>query len=452
MMRNTPDVTRSEATCKKTTVTGRSDTEFVLTGIVDINGSIRGKAIRRDTFEDSIERGFPITDLLLALDPVDTPITDYSDYGIRVGAPDMMLYPDLETYRDLTWRSGWKICLCSARWPDGRVCEISPRELLKKAIDRLTATGMGYEAKVAFEYEVRIFDNNKQPMSNGISYSLEEMENFEELTRRLVPAAHALGIHIDALHTEAGPGLFELNISANSALSAADNAVLLKFALKGLARSLGLRASFMAKPAVGEEGSSGHIHFSCWQRNINAFARTQGSGKMVPDPMAWAIAGILKHLPAASLLLNPNINSYKRVIPGWFAPVNVSWGIENRSVAIRAILNENADLCRIECRRSGADANPYLALAGLIVAASDGLKERMNPPDQIRGDAYGREDLIRLPASLESAVMAFEQNDEYRKLLGEEFSAYFLTSRKWELKAWQNTVSEWELNRYDGAI
>ncbi|HWJ45656.1 MAG TPA: glutamine synthetase, partial [Gaiellaceae bacterium] len=156
--------------------------------------------------------------------------------------------------------------------------------------------------------------------------------------------------------------------------------------------------------------------------------------------------GILEHLPAASLLLNPTVNSYKRLVPGYFAPVNVSWGIENRSCALRVVPGS-----RIECRRPGADANPYLALAALVASAADGLERDLRPPDPFVGDASAA-DLPPLPNSLESALRAFETDTVLRTALGEEFSEYYLVSRAWELKAWQQAVSDWERERYERTV
>jgi glutamine synthetase len=168
--------------------------------------------------------------------------------------------------------------------------------------------------------------------------------------------------------------------------------------------------------------------------------------------MGSAIAGVLDHLPAASLLLNPTINSYKRLVPGWFAPTNVSWGVENRSCAVRAISSASPELCRFECRRPGADANPYLALAAIAVAAADGLRRGARPPKPVVGDAYSRADLTMLPSSLEASLLAFEADTVFRRGLGETFSDYYATSRSWELKAWQETVTEWEKVRYERSV
>jgi glutamine synthetase len=168
--------------------------------------------------------------------------------------------------------------------------------------------------------------------------------------------------------------------------------------------------------------------------------------------MNSAIAGVLEHLPAASLLLNPTINSYKRLVPGWFAPTNVSWGVNNRSCAVRAIRSDRPELCRFECRRPGADANPYLALAAITHSAADGLRRRAAPPEPVVGDAYSRPDLADLPASLEASLRAFEEDSILRHSLGESFSDYYATSRRWELKAWQQTVTDWERDRYERSV
>src|SRR5205823_1212349 len=245
-------------------------------------------------------------------------------------------------------------------------------------------------------------------------------------------AVEGLGIELSAVHTEAGPGLLELNLGAARGLAAADQAALLKFGVKRLAASLGLRASFLAKTAPGEEGSSGHVHLSCWHGATNAFA-AEGREAPLPPVFTSAIAGVLEHMPAASLLLNPTINSYKRLVPGWFAPINATWGYDNRSCAVRAIRSARPDLWRLECRRPGADANPYLALAAIAASAADGIRREATPPAPIEGDAYARSDLPELPGSLEAAIGAFEEDQVLREALGIGFSEYFATSRAWEL-------------------
>jgi len=425
------------------------DAEFVLLGIPDVNGSIRGKALRPAAFESAVRHGTVMTDLILGLDPVDTPIADFERFGIRTGAADLVVHPDPDTVHELTWRPGWRVCLATPSWPDGTPCDFAPREVFRHVLDEMGE--LGFEAMAALEYEIRLWDGGGNPMSSGISYSLTEIGRYGEFVSQLVPALEGLGVDLSAVHTEAGPGLLELNLEPRRGLRAADDAVLVKFGVKELAASMGMRASFLAKTAPGEEGSSGHIHFSCWDGQTNAFAGPDAADP-VPPVFGAAIAGVLEHLPAASLLLNPNVNSYKRLVPGWFAPINATWGYENRSCAVRAIRSDRPALWRFECRRPGADANPYLALAAVAASAADGMKNKAEPPPPIEGDAYALTDLPELPGSLESAIRAFEGDRALRSALGEGFSAYYTTSRGWELKAWRETVTDWERERYGRSV
>ncbi len=426
-----------------------AEAAFVLLGIPDVNGSIRGKALRPAAFESALLHGTVMTDLILGLDPVDTPITDFERFGIRTGAADLLVHPDPDTLHDLSWRPGWRVCLATPSWPDGTACELAPREVLRHVLEGMAE--LGFEVMAAFEYEIRLWDAGGQPLSSGISYSLTEVGRYGAFVAQLVPALEGLGIELSAVHTEAGPGLFELNLGPRFGLRAADDAALVKFAVKELAASMDLRASFLAKTVAGEEGSSGHIHVSCWEGETNAFA-SEGRTDPLPAVFGSAIAGVLDHLPAASLLLNPTVNSYKRLVPGWFAPINATWGHENRSCAVRAIGSDRADLWRLECRRPGADANPYLALAAVAASAADGIRNKAKPPPPIEGDAYARSDLPELPGSLEAAIRAFDEDPVLRSGLGERFSEYYATSRAWELKAWRETVTDWERERYGRSV
>jgi glutamine synthetase len=427
----------------------RANEGFVLLGMPDIHGSVRGKALRPAAFEAAVTKGAVMTDLMLALDPTDTPITDYEQMGIRSGAGDLIVSPDESTLHELTWLPGWRICLCTPAWPDGSPCQFSSRETLRAALAQLSE--QGYEARAAFEYEVRLRDAEQRPLSSGISYSLTEVARFEQFVLRLEPALAALGVELSAIHTEAGPGLLELNIGAQEGLRAADDAVLTKLATKEVAASMGMQASFLAKTQSGQEGSSGHVHLSCWANGVNAFAPPDGSSES-PATFSAAIAGVLDHLPAASLMFNPTINSYKRLVPGWFAPVNVSWGFENRSCAVRAVGGELSERWRLECRRPGADANPYLALTALAGCAADGIARGATPPAPVRGDASEHGDLPPLPGSLEDALHAFDADADFRQIIGEEFCDYYRTSRAWELRAWREAVSDWERERYERVV
>jgi glutamine synthetase len=423
--------------------------EFVYLGMPDVHGSIRGKALRPDEFDAAHRNGAVMTDLLLALDPLDEPITDYERFGIRAGAGDLRVHPDPDTLRDVAWLPGWRVCLATPTWLDGGQCPLSSREALRGVLASMGE--LGFEVRAALEYEVRVSDDGGAPLSGPISYSFTEVARFQEFLARLRPALEGLGVELSAVHTEPGGGLLEMNLVARPGLRAADDAAFVKLGVKGVASAMGLRASFLAKTLPTEEGSSGHVHLSLWSDGANAFAPTDPADEL-PPTLGSAVAGILDHLPAASLLLNPTINSYKRLVPGWFTPVNVSWGVENRSCALRVIRAVSPERCRIECRRPGADANPYLAIAALAAAAAEGVRREAAPPDPVSGDASERTELPPLPGSLESALVAFEADEGLRRRLGEPFSEYYATSRRWELRAWRRGVSDWERERYERAV
>ena len=369
-------------------VRAHAEGEFVLLGIPDVNGSIRGKALRPAAFEAAVREGTVMTDLLLALDPTDQPITDYEQFGIRTGAGDLVVLPEPDTLRELSWRLGWRICLATPVWPDGRPCELSSREVLRAAL--ASVAELGYDTLAAFEYEIRLRDAAGEPLSSGISYSVGEVLRFDDFIARLGPALEGLGIELGAVHTEAGPGLLELNVAARPGLQAADDAALLKLAVKEVAASLGLRASFLAKTAPGEEGSSGHLHLSLWKDGENAFAAEELIGS--------AVAGVLDHLPAASLLYNPTINSYKRLVPGYFAPVNASWGLENRSTAVRVIRSARPERYADRVPPAGRRREP--------VPRARRARRVRGRRDQARRDAAGADRRRRLGARRPAAAAA----------------------------------------------
>jgi glutamine synthetase len=421
---------------------------FVFLGLPDVNGALRGKALTEREFAAVVRRGqATMTDLLLALDPVDEPITDYETLGIRSGAGDLTIVPELDTLSPMSWRPGWQLCLATPLWADGTLCDLGSRNVLRRALDALAELGL--EAMASFEYEVRFTHlEDGAPLCRPLSYSLGELAPFEGVAAELARALEALGVELSAVHTEAGPGLLEINLGASRGIRAADEAVLVKAAVKDVARSMGMKASFLAKTHPLEEGSSGHLHVSLWDGEANAFADG------MDGRMAAAVAGALDHMPAASLLYNPNLNSYKRLVPGYFAPVNATWGSDNRSAAVRVIAGGPPSAARIELRRPGADANPYLALAGAIASVVLGLRAGSAPPERITGDATEAGDALAppLPGSLESAIEAFSADVELRELLGPGFAAYYETSRRWELRAWQRAVTDWERERYEGTV
>ena len=427
---------------------------FVYLGMPDAHGSLRGKLLTGREFEAACERGYmPLGDLMLALDPVDHPIMTLDDLASYRGCPDLLLRPDRETLRDLPVRPGWAVCIGTPFWEEGELCELGTRVTAEGVLARLQGLGFGVRSSV--EYEFRVWDRaTMEPGTGGLSYHLVEAVRLGELVEAIEDGLATLDIELRVAHAEGAAGLVEVNVDAADGVAAADRAMMLKSFVKSLGTERGLRVSFLAKSRVGEEGSSGHFHVSLWRDDgANAFAAPADSPDSLPGELQHAVGGIVAHLPAVSLLYNPTINSYKRLVPGFFAPVNMTWGIDNRLACVRALLRGNSS-SRLEIRRPGADANPYLVLAGTAAAIATGLEGSIEPPPPFVGDPTDAPPAVAppLPTSLESAIRAFRADDALRAVLGERFSEYFARTREWELHAWQQTVTDWECERYEGIV
>lgn len=412
----------------------------------DLQGRLRGKLLDSSLLEppQAWSEGLATTDLLLAVDPVDEPITAFADTGLNGGAKDLHLRPDPATVRPLPWLADTCVILGDLFERDGAPCAISPRQVLASALSSLESRGLCL--KSAFEYEFRLFTaGGWEPASRGLSYSPAVLAQVADFIGTLRSFADDLQLGLSVFHSEGAPGLIEVNVEPQWGVAAADTAALLQLAAGEAARRHGLRAVFMSKPVAGEEGSSAHVHFSMWDRaGANALAR---AGEDRDDEFyrraAW---GLLAHLPALSLLYNPTINSYKRLVPGFFAPVTAACGPEDRSFAVRALLR-GASASRFELRRPGADCNPYLVLAGIAASLCLGLAQEL-VPNRDELDLHDTE----LPNSLEAAIVAFRARDKrLDEVLGAEFATHFLTSREWELAAWQKSVTAWERERYTPA-
>ncbi|EME22664.1 glutamine synthetase family protein [Rhodococcus triatomae] len=409
----------------------------------DINGNLRGKLLDPSLLESerAQNEGVATTDLLLAVDPVDEPITTLSTIGLKGGAKDLLLRPQMDTLRPMPWFDHSQLVLGNLHETDGSPCEISPRQVLQSALASLEADGL--RLKVAFEFEFRLFRGKTwEPAATGLSYSLLPLSEVADFIATFRSYADDLRLGLSVVHSEGAPGLLEVNVEPGDGIAAADTAALLRLAAIEAARQHGLRACFMAKPIAHEEGSSAHVHFSVWNES-GTNALWTGDGTFDDEFYRRAAWGILKHLPALSLIYNPTINSYKRLVPGFFAPVSAGCGPDDRSFALRALLRDPAS-SRFELRRPGADCNPYLTLAAIAASVRLGLADGF-VPDRAQLDAY---DGV-LPASLDSAVEAFRNRDrKLDEVLGAAFCEHYLQTREWELHAWQNTVSEWERKRY----
>lgn len=419
------------------------DAHSVILLFPDLNGNLRGKLVEPQlaTSDQARTGGVPTTDLLLAVDPTDEPITTLAGRGINSGSKDLLLHPDPTTLRSLPWFPAAYLLLGDLHEADGAPCAISPRLVLRRALSALE--DLGLTMKAAFEFEIRLFRRDSwEPATNGLSYSPLTISQVGDFVNALRRYSAELRLGITVVHSEGAPGLLEVNVEPQDGLLAADTAAILRLAAIEAARRHELRATFMAKPVAHEEGSSAHVHFSLWNADgANALAGACDN----PDDEFYrrAASGMLRNMPALSLIYNPTINSYKRLVPGYFAPVSAACGVDGRTFALRALLRGPAST-RFELRRPGADCNPYLTLAAIAASLHSGLTNE-SVPDRIQIDAHDGP----LPNSLEAAIGEFRRRDTaIDSVLGAEFCDHFVTTREWELRAWQNAVTEWERQRY----
>jgi glutamine synthetase len=281
-------------------------------------------------------------------------------------------------------------------------------------------------------------------------YSWVREGQHADLCNAILDDMDRFDIRIEGLHTETGPGVYEAAIQYDHALRAADKAALFKTAMKLVTARLGCSVTFMAKWNRDLPGSSGHLHQSLWRNNENAFHDPQGEHKLSTVARHY-LGGQLALMPELTALISPNINSYKRYVPGVWAPLNASWGVENRTCAVRAIPG-NAKATRLEHRQAAADINPYIAMAAALASGLFGIEEKSTPPPPVQGDASGRGDLAPLPGTLREATTRLAKSERARGLLGEEFVDHYVRTRDWECRQYERAVTEWELARYFEAV
>jgi glutamine synthetase len=419
-------------------------------GAFDIDCALRGKYISVDKFWSAAESGTGFCDVIFGWDIGDVLYDNAKVTGWHTGFPDATARIDLTTFRTIPWEPGTAFFLLDFV----NVAAVSPRQVLQRVIEKAG----DYQASFSAEYEFFIFRETPQtvreknyrgltPLSPGsFGYSVLRASEHRELALQLFDQLTAFDVPVEALHTETGPGVYEAAIAVDQALAAADKASLFKTAVKEIAFRHGLMPTFMAKWNSDLPGSSGHLHQSLWQAGHNVFA--DGAGGMSPLMRSY-IGGLVASLPELAAIFCPTINSYKRTVPGAWAPVNATWGIDNRTTAIRAIPG-GAKSTRVELRLTGADINPYLAIAASLAAGLDGL-ERQAPLPAATVNAYTGE-APPLPHTLPEATKLFRQSQLARRWLGDEFVDHYAGTREWESRQFEKAVTDWELARYFESI
>jgi glutamine synthetase len=424
----------------------RSTAKLIQLEVPDLDGGLRAKLVsaKKAHSPDGAAMCTIMFGLTQADDVYESPASSAAN-----GYPDLVMRPDLTTFRPLPWCEDTAAVLCDLFGPDGALYPLAPRTVLRTVVDRCTE--FGFEARFAAEWELCVVHAGDEPVPLGRTinaYSSLRLRELRPLVQAFFERMEAVGISVESVHTELGHGMLEFALAHAPALEAADHAARAKAYLKELCGERDLVATFMPKWRTGAPTSGCHFHQSLWQDGANAFAS--------PDAGLSALArhymaGQLVTLADFSVLFNPSVNSFRRLQPGTWTPATASWGVDNRTAAIRAITGSPTGV-RLEHRRPGADVNPYLAIAAMLAGGLHGIAEKLEPPDPATHDAYADTRFGRLPASLADAVAALRASPVADGLLGREFVGHYLLSREVELRLWQEwetgQVTDWEQRRY----
>lgn len=423
-------------------------------GVFDIDGVLRGKYVSRDKLLSAAEKGLGFCDVVLGWDVNDQLYDNATVSGWHTGYRDAPVVLDLSTTRVLPFEPDTVFVLGGFSGAYEAVC---PRAVLRRTLER--AAAMGFSVKAACEYEFFVFDEtphsarekgyrNLRPFTPGMfGYSTIRNSVHFDLYHELLDEMEALDCALEGLHTETGPGVLEAAIAVDEASRAADKAALFKTFTKVLLQRRDLMGTFMAKWSNDYPGQSGHMHVSLERAGVNAFFDADDADGLSPV-MRQFLAGQVKYMPQVLPMVCATINAYRRLVPGMWAPTSASWGIENRTTAIRAI-PAGAGGTRSEYRLGPADANPYLALAAAIATGLRGIEEGLEPTDPVLGNAYENPgDAERLPSSLHAATEAFSRSAAARELFGDTFVEHFAATRMWEVREHDKHVADWDLARY----
>jgi glutamine synthetase len=423
-------------------------------GGFDIDGVLRGKYVSLAKLRSALSGGFGFCDVIFGWDVADALYSDAKLTGWHTGYPDAHAVLDPSTLRRIPWEPGVVAMLCDFRTGDGADHPACPRSLFKRIIAR--ARELGFEARFGAEFEFFLFRETREtaaakgyqnltPLDPGMfGYSWLRTGQDSGLVREILDGMLAHGIDIEGFHTETGPGVYEAAIRYDDALVAADKAALFKTVLKQIVSRHGLSVTFMAKFNATLPGAGGHLHQSLWKGKTNVFT---GNKRGVISPLLKSyIGGQVALMPELTALYSPTVNSYKRYVPGVWAPLSASWGVENRTCSIRVIDPQSAASARVEYRQTASDLNPYIAMATCLAAGLWGIETNADPGPEAQGDASGGP--ARLPTTLKEAIALLEKSRTAKKILGADFVDHYVRSRKWEVSEFERAVTDWEIRRY----
>ncbi|MDP3767115.1 MAG: glutamine synthetase family protein, partial [Dehalococcoidia bacterium] len=395
--------------------------------------------------------GFPQCDVIFGWDIQEQLIDGLAVGSARTGFADIVMRPDLDTFRPVPWEEGAAAVVCDYTCEDGRPLPVSPRQVLRRVVERAEAAG--FRPRMAVELEVRLFREDQeslrakgyaglQPLSPGLNcYSIHHASLDEDVVGRIRRMMIEFGVPVEGYSREHGEGMYEVNLYHADPLAAADRAMLYKSGAKEIAGLVGVVPTFMAKYDDRLDGCSGHLHQSLWSGD--------GSQNLFWDPdaphhaseqMCAYGAGLLATLPELMPMYAPNVNSYKRFVPGSWAPTSLTWGFENRTVALRFV-GGSPPAMRIENRVPGADVNAYLGFAASLAGGLHGIEQGLSLPPPVSGDAYAVE-APALPRTLAEALDRFGGSAVAREYFGEEFVEQYAAMRWWEVNAFRRAVTD----------
>ena len=434
-------------------------TEKVKLAITDIDGVLRGKVISFEKFRSVAEKGFGFCDVVFGWDAGDQAYDNGVFTGWHTGYPDAMAVIDPGTFRRVPWEDGIPFFLADFREEEGKALPVCPRGLLKKVIGQARDEGFSAVFSQEFEWFNFIGKGNEltgasyrdlKPLSQGMfGYSILRASQGSPYFHDLFDLLKQFGVPLEGIHTETGPGVYEAAILYTNILEAADRAVLFKAGVKEIAHRHGVIPTFMAKFSQDLPGCSGHVHQSLWTADgsQNLFYDKHTASGM-SSLMESYIAGQLHCLPHILPMFAPTVNSYKRLVEGAWAPTTLTWAIDNRTTALRA-LPGGAASTRLETRVVGSDSNPYLAMAGCLAAGLYGIRNKLSlttPPTT--GSGYADKARGVLPRNLWEATEAMRRSPLAIELFGEVFTDHFTRTREWEWRQFSKEVTDWELRRY----
>ncbi len=372
----------------------------------------------------------------------------------RIQESDLYLKPDPDTYSVLPWLAGSTArLLCDIYRADGKPFEGDPRLILKKVVDE--ARSLGFEYNVGPEPEFYIFNDKIKPIDQVSYFDLSSPLTYQ-LIKDIVVALKSFGIYVEAAHHEVGSGQYEIDFGYAPALTTADRLVTLKYTIKKIAQMNDMHATFMAKPLMNKAGSGLHIHQSLFNNQRNLFFDEKDSYGLSEIAYHF-MAGQMKHIKALCAILCPTVNSYKRLVVGYEAPVYITWASMNRSALIRVPrwFKQKPKSARVELRCPDPTSNPYLAFAVMLKAGLDGIKNNLEPPDPVEENVYqldensiAKKHIDTLPSSLYEALNAMEEDGIIRETLGNYLFERYVSIKRREWDEFKVQVTEWEINKY----